>query len=252
MYLRQKIVRNSILILSMVVGSVFLGCSSAEDEQISSGGTIETRDYSFAYDNENKNINGYLYIAPSGIVTENQSYDQEVKFTNFIVETKCKKTSFTVSPTEMTIADNSQQKIDVAIQLSEACYEPTFILHGEKIIKTILKGVDTTEPVITKENWSKTFNLQNIGEGTNVDYSNIKVTVDKMELNSRKYMTLKFVDRDDDRKEISNSNVKNVKLTIQNPTMLRFLDSESATTLTYSGDSEKRILLQSNFKGEQL
>jgi len=150
----------------------------------------------------------------------------------------------------MTIADNSQQKIDITVQLSEVCYEPIFILHGEKITKTTLKGgVDTAEPVIDKTSWSKTFSLQNIGEGTNVDYSNIKVTIDKMELNSRKYMTLKFVDRDDDRKDISDGNVKNVKLTIQNPTMLRFLDSNNPIILTYSGNSEKKILLQSNFKG---
>ena len=247
MYLKEKIVKKIILALFVFLGVTFVGCSSPS-EKIGTGGSVEVKDYSFSYDEKNLNIAGYAYIGVSGTISNNVAYEQEVKFANFVVETKCKKKSFEITPQEVIVKSNSFQKIEVDLKLSKTCYEPTFILRGEKISTTTLIDIEgkKQEPVMKVEKWSKTLNLQGIDKGNSTNYSNIKVNKNEMNLDSQESIILSFLDREDESKIIEAKDIQSVKLTIQNPTMLQFDNYSNPTTIVYYGDNNKIINLKSN------
>ena len=93
MNLRQKMFRNSIFILSILAGIGFVGCSSATTE-VTDTGSVEFKDSSFSYDETNENISGYAYLRLTKTIVPNQQYNQEIRFTNFLVETVCDKKTF--------------------------------------------------------------------------------------------------------------------------------------------------------------
>ena len=212
-------------------------------------GVIKEIDSSFAYDNDNLNISGYTYLGLTKKVKENSKYKQEIKFTNIIATTDCNKKSFTISPEKAIINNNDNVKINVDIVLNEICHEQTFTLSGEKVATTTYIGEDAPEPVVKVDKWSKDFDLKNNTDIIiNTDYSGVKLSIDKMNLNTNRYATLDFIDVGDTKKLLNNSDINNVKLTIQNPSMLEFLDTPNSVSLTYSGSSSKKIFLKSKFK----
>ncbi len=234
MYLKQ--------IIYFIFIITFIACYSPStatntSKPLTKSTKVEIKDYSFFYDANQTSINGYFNISLVDPL-DNRSMPQGLELTNFVLNTECMEESHNFSSSRIYLLDNIySKKMDLNITFLKPCNQLNFTISADKIIRTIDNNSSDNTLITEVESWSKVFKIYS----SKIEDRNLKLDIPMLEVNSKGDIRVKFVNSLD-------SDIDSVKLTIIDPSQLKFTENPTNNIYSYSQDSNRTISIESGLK----